>query len=78
MSEQTNITPEHKKTFEALLTSGEYKNFALFSCFANGDPVVAIVAITHNAEQYTVTPMFISLPPSVEITDHDGNPAMPL
>ena len=31
----TNITPNHISAFEAL-TSGQYRNFALFSCFVNG------------------------------------------
>ncbi len=35
--ESTNITDEHKRVFE-MLKSGEYGNFALFSCFVNGEP----------------------------------------
>ena len=34
----TNITPAHRDAFEAL-TSGDYDNLALFSCFVNGDNV---------------------------------------
>jgi hypothetical protein len=40
----TNITADHCAAFEAL-TSGDYANFALFSCFVNGEPAAAIVAI---------------------------------
>ena len=39
----THITDEHKAAFEAL-TSGEYDNFALFSCVIDGAPGAAIVA----------------------------------
>ena len=40
----TNIRPEHISAFEAL-TSGQFDNLALFSCFLGDEPVVAIVAI---------------------------------
>lgn len=40
----TNITPDHRRAFEAL-TSGEYGNFALFSCFIDGCAGAAIVAV---------------------------------
>ena len=40
----THITDEHKAAFEAL-TSGEYDNFALFSCVIDGAPGAAIVAV---------------------------------
>ena len=41
----TNITEEHPSAFEAL-TSGDYDNFALFSCLLNGQRASAIVAVT--------------------------------
>lgn len=34
---KTNITLEHRAAFNALL-SGQYSNFALLSCFVNGQP----------------------------------------
>jgi len=37
----TNITGAHQAVFEAL-TSGDYADFALFSCFVNGEPAAAI------------------------------------
>jgi hypothetical protein len=67
----TNITSAHKAAFEAL-TSGEYDNFALFSCFVNGDPGVAIVAVNRDAEEYLVTPLFVSVTDAMRLTDHDG------
>ena len=52
----TNITADHRAAFEALV-SGDYANFALFSCFVNGEPAAAIVAVTQEARgQEKVTP----------------------
>ena len=70
----TNITADHRAAFEAL-TSGDYANFALFSCFVNGEPAAAIVAINRDGDDYTMRPLFVSITPSIILTDHDGNPA---
>ena len=74
----TNITSEHKRAFEAL-KSGEYENFALFSCHVNDQPAAAIVAVTvHPPDQeggepeYGIHPLFVSVTPSMRLTDHDG------
>ena len=67
----THITPAHKAAFEAL-TSGEYNNFALFSCFVNGDQAVAIVAVNRDAEEYLLTPLFVSVTDAMLLTDHDA------
>lgn len=40
----TNVTPDHISAFEAL-TSCRFENFALFSCFVDGTPAAAIVAV---------------------------------
>lgn len=40
----TNITPELQRAFEAL-TSGDFSNFALVSCFADGALAAAIRAV---------------------------------
>jgi hypothetical protein len=45
----TNISADHRAAFDAL-TSGDYPNFALFSCFVNGEPAAAIVAV--NGQYY--------------------------
>jgi hypothetical protein len=66
----TNITAEHKAVFEAL-TSGDYRNFALFSCFVKGEPAAAIVAINEHGDNYDFTPLFVSITPSLQLTDHD-------
>jgi hypothetical protein len=70
----TNITADHRAAFEALV-SGDYANFALFSCFVNGEPAAAIVAVNRDGDGYAVTPLFVSITPSLALTDHDGQPA---
>jgi len=47
----TNITDDHRAAFEALV-SGDYANFALFSCFVNGEPGAAIAAVNRDGGQY--------------------------
>ena len=66
----TNITAQHQAVFEALASS-DYRNFALFSCFVNGEPAAAIVTINTNGDGYTITPLFVSVTPSLRLTDHD-------
>jgi hypothetical protein len=68
----TNILPAHRAAFNALV-SGKYANFALFSCFINGQPGSAIVAINHDGEEYTLSPVFVSVAPGMKLADHDGN-----
>ena len=70
----TNIRPEHISAFEAL-TSGEHDNFALFSCFLDGKPAVAIVAVAPpetDGGEYQITPLFVSVTERMVLTDHDG------
>ena len=73
----TNITPEHRAAFEALV-SGDYGNCALFSCFIGGEPAAAIVSVNRDGEDYTISPLFVALPPGMVLTDHDGCPCEPL
>lgn len=70
----TNITDAHKYAFNALL-SGEYDNFALFSCFVNGEPACAIVAVNQGRDDYIFTPLFVSVTADMALTDHNGTPA---
>ena len=73
----TNIRPDHVSAFEAL-TSGDYRNFALFSCFEYGAPASAIVAVTPPTDEcgeYLITPLFVSVTPDMALTDHDGGAA---
>ena len=67
----SNITPGHRQAFDAL-TSGQYSNFALFSCFVNGEPAAAIIAVDEQGEQFNLLPLFVSVTPGMVLTDHDG------
>ena len=67
----THITPEHRHAFAAL-TSGEYTNFALFSCTVDGEPASAIVTVTEDGDEYIVAPLFVSVTERMHLTDHDG------
>jgi hypothetical protein len=71
----TNITAEQRDLFSAL-TSGQYDNFALFSCFVNERPATAIVAVQWDGDgnEYVITPLFVSVTPGMVLTDHDGKP----
>jgi hypothetical protein len=73
----TNITAEHRAAFEAL-ASGDFENFALFSCYVNGEPAAAIVAVNRDGEEYIITPLFVSVTDSLQLTDHDGLACGPL
>jgi hypothetical protein len=69
-----NITPEHRRAFEAL-TSGS-ANFALFSCFIGGTPTAAIVAITEAGDgDICITPLFVAVTDDMTLTDHSGTSA---
>ena len=71
MSAETNITRETRAAFEAI-ASGDYRNFALFSCFVNGEPASAIVAVNEDGADFEITPLFVSVTPGMILTDHDG------
>ena len=71
---ETHITPAHREAFDAL-TGGEFTNFALFSCFIDGQPSVAIVAVTRDAADYVLSPLFVAVTPDMVLTDHDGRRA---
>jgi hypothetical protein len=70
----TNITKAHQHAFEAI-ASGAYANFALVSCFLNGEPAAAIAAVDRDGDQYAITPLFVSVTPGMVLTDHDGSVA---
>jgi len=70
----TNIRLEHISAFEAL-TSGKHDNFALFSCFLDGEPAVAIVVVTppeSDEGEYQITPLFVGITENMVLTDHEG------
>ena len=74
-------TEAHLRAFEAL-TSGNYDNFALFSCFYNDQPAAAIVAVNEcpspgeNGEpEFHIRPLFVSIIDGLALTGHDGREA---
>ena len=73
----THITPEHRHAFAAL-TSGEFTNFALFSCTVDGEPASAIVTVTEDGDEYIVAPLFVSVTERMRLADHDGREMSPL
>jgi len=69
----TNITDEHRRAFEAI-ASGGFNNFALMSCFYDGEPTAAVVCITSCGEEYDLTPIVV-FPTErmlVRLKDHDN------
>jgi hypothetical protein len=64
----TNITADQRAAFEAL-TSGDYANFALFSCFANGEPAAAIVGVNRDGDGCFIKPLFVSVTPVLVFED---------
>lgn len=68
---QTNINQYHREAFNALRSS-EYNNFTLFSCFVDGEPAAAIVAVKPDGDDYLITPLFVSITPTMKLTDHEG------
>jgi len=66
----TNITTAHREAFEAL-RDASFENFALFSCFVNGQPASAIVAITEDRGEYLIKPLFVTVTDAMVLTDHE-------
>jgi hypothetical protein len=54
------------------ISAWRYGNFALFSCFVEGHPAAAIVAINGQGDNITLTPLFVSVTDARRLTDHDG------
>ncbi|MCA3673133.1 MAG: hypothetical protein IOB85_02185 [Methylobacterium sp.] len=71
---KTHITPAHREAFDAL-SSGDFSNFALFSCFVDGRPSAAIVAVTRDEADYVLSPLFVAVTTDMVLTDHDGRRA---
>ncbi|MFM8751317.1 hypothetical protein [Rhabdaerophilum sp.] len=71
---ETHITPAHREAFNAP-SSGDFSNFALFSCFVDGRPSAAIVAAEQTGAEYVMSPLFVAVTPDMVLTDHDGRRA---
>jgi hypothetical protein len=64
----TNITKAHSDSFQAL-RDGAVSNFAMFSCFVNGEPAAAIVAVNSDGADYVLTPLFVSVTDAITPMD---------
>jgi hypothetical protein len=60
----TNITPEHRRLFDALI-GGECGNFALISTTFDGEPTAAIAAVTRDGADYVISPVAVLLTDSM-------------
>jgi hypothetical protein len=69
----TNITADHRAAFEALV-SGDYCNLALFSCFVNGEPGASDCRCKPGLWRLYHQALFVSVTPSMTLTDHAGRP----
>jgi hypothetical protein len=65
----TNITEEHQAMFAGVR---EADNIALFSCFINDEPGCAIVSVNREGDLFEITPLFVSVTPSMKLVDHEG------
>jgi len=68
-----NITGELRDLFNAI-RNPDYGNFALVSCFVNGEPSAAICAVGKNEEtkEWIIGPLFVAVTPGMHLTDHEG------
>jgi hypothetical protein len=67
----TNISAGHLEAFEALRNE-KVQNFALFSCFVNGEPTSAIVSVDELADgDVRIIPLFVAVTESMVLTDHN-------
>lgn len=71
MSRSTDIRFEHRSAFNALL-SGAFANFALVSCFVNGEPASAIAVVEETDGEVIIRPLFVSITDEMKLADHDG------
>jgi len=71
---QTNISAQHREVFDAL-RNPQFANFALVSCYVNGEPAAAIAAVCPSPNEPDMTliaPLFVSVTDAMKLTDHDG------
>ena len=77
----TNITEDHRRAFEAL-TSSQFDNFCLVSCFVDGEPTAAIAAVNlsplaedSGQPEVLIRPLFVCPTAAITLTDHEGREA---
>ena len=70
-NQPATIRSHHRSAFNALL-SGQFANFALVSCYVDGEPACAIALIEQQDEEVQIKPLFVSITDAMTIADHDG------
>jgi hypothetical protein len=72
-TKKTNITQEMIDAFTAV-TSNKYNNLALYSCFLDGDPTSAVVAVEKSGDEFLIRAIFVYCTDEIlqRITNHDG------
>lgn len=66
----SHIKPSHALTLDKLINPDARP--ALFSCFADGKPAVALVNVTYEGNTTLIEPLFLAIEPNVVLTDHNG------
>ena len=66
----SNIKPSHAFALDKLINLDARP--ALFSCFADGKPAVALVNVTYEGNTTLIEPLFLAIEPNVVLTDHNG------
>lgn len=68
----TNITDSDRQQFDAV-RDGRFDNFALVSCFVNGNPTVAICSVNNTPSgEFLIHPLYIRPTDDMVMTDHDN------
>jgi hypothetical protein len=67
-SQTSHITPGHVRAYQAV-TSQLYDNIALWSCWIDGEPGVAIVMVDHVGEgKVAVMPLFVAITEAMQVS----------
>lgn len=66
----SHIKPSHAFTLDKLINPDARP--ALFSCFADGKPAVALVNVSYDGKTTLIEPLFLAIDDTVILTDHNG------
>jgi len=66
----SHIKPSHAFALDKLINPDARP--ALFSCYADGKPAVALVNVTYDGKATLIEPLFLAIDPNVVLTDHNG------
>ncbi|WP_296201381.1 hypothetical protein [uncultured Hyphomicrobium sp.] len=69
----SNIKPSH--AFALDVVRHPDSNLAIYSCFADGKPAVALVNVSHDGRDTILTPLFLGIDAGTVLIDHAGRVA---